>query len=219
MRKPLHSRINPTSMQEPFLYAVVAVSAPSESWVTTPPQPWPSFVRLSSETPDTEVALVVHVLATYNALETCSASWLSPGEIISEECLVLPGGLAVIAGDKSIFPGCCSGLEEWPEWESVLSGSGGPFLGHNPAPFIVPSASGFLVWSDGGLDSCIPADAFSIGFSRQRLREALALVNTDLVGFLSRLHVWATRTVPDHAVNLVSAFARAFHIPTTGSST
>ena len=203
-------------MHQPVFHAVVAVSAPSQSWVTTPPLPWPPFVRLSSESSDTDVALVVHVLATYNASKEAGASVLSPEALVRQECLVLPGGLAVLDGDMAIYPSCCAGLEEWPEWASLLSGSGSPFLGHDPAPLILPSPDGFLVWSDGGMDPEIPASAFHIAISRQQLSASIAQVRTDLLGFLLRLRAWSAHAVPSHAAPLVSAFANAFHIPLPG---
>ncbi len=203
-------------MHEPVLHAVVAVSASSTSWVTTPPPPWPSFVRLPPETPDADVALVMHVLATYNASKDSGASVLSPEALVRQECLVLPGGLAVVDGDRAIYPSCCAGLEEWPEWADLLSGAGGPFLGHDPAPFIVPSSDGFLVWSDGGMDPAIPESAFHIALSRLQLVASLARVRTDFLGFLARLQAWAVHAVPSHAVLLGTVFARAFHISPPG---
>ncbi len=199
-------------MTQPSLHAVVETSEGPASWVSTPPRPWPSRVRLSAETPPEHVALVVHVLAVYNSVNEPNAAPLSLPALAVETEAVLPGGLAAVTDAESIIPGCCSGLEEWREWHSLLDGSGSPFLGHDPAPYVEATPTGFIVWADGGLGEVRAEQTAQIHFSPQRLAAALAEVHADLRGFLRVLRAWCDRAVPAHAEGIVAAFAESFHI-------
>jgi len=202
--------MNELMHEPPELHAVVEVAIGDERlWFELPARPWPAFVRLSGSTPENEVALFVAVASSYGRghLPAASASLL-----LEEFPHVLPGGLAVVTRERSVFPSCCCGLEAWPEWEHVLETSGGPWMGHDPSPLVEVVGEEIHVWSDGAMGEK-PVDERPIVFRRAQFTSALAQVSRDLQAFLPLLHRWLGLHAPVYAEGLTELFKSRFIRP------
>lgn len=146
-----------------------------------------SFVRLGGAITAGDIGLVIAQLVAYNRIEGHDVGTLQAG-IIEAESLILPGGLQTSLGDQEINPSCCCGLECWREWERVLDGGAGPWLGHDPAPWVEVSGNVVRVWSDGAMNHA--SDVFSIVFERSRFRAELDRAGKELRAFLERSAAW-----------------------------
>lgn len=198
-------------MNEPTLHAVVEISGGPNSWVSTPPEPWPPFVRLFDRTPPEHMSLIAYVLSWYNSISRHIPP-LSTEELAKEESLVLPGGLAATNGMRTIYPSCCSGLEQWRDWFKLYDGAGSPWMGHDPSPFVENSDAGFIVWPDGGLNEPLPEKDDTIFFTRANLKIALTNVTADLQNFLSSFHSWFITIGINHPEAIIKNFAKSFYI-------
>lgn len=198
-------------MNDPALHAIIEISGGPDSWVSTPPEPWPRYVRLFDRTCSEHVGLVVYVLSWYNSVSEKIPS-LSPQDIAKEESLVLPGGLAATNSVQTISPSCCAGLEDWRDWFKLLDGSGSPWLGHDPSPFVEKTDAGFIVWPDGGLGEPLPAETDAIPFTRSALEKALININVDLQNFRSLLNSWFITNRIDHSEAIIKNFSKSFSI-------
>ena len=195
----------------PELHAVVEVDLrPEGSWVALPREPWPRFVRLAGSATDSDIALLVGVASSYGRTDQRAAE--SARALLADFPHVLPGGIAVVAPERSIFPGCCCGLEGWPDWRHVLETGAGPWTGHDPAPLVEVVGDEVRVWSDGGL-SARPQDEQPLTFARSEFVEALDRVSADLEEFLPRLRRWLDIHAPLYAKRLVERFADRFVRP------
>lgn len=186
------------------------VEAPMETspfWCPLPQRPWESLVVLGGSSTDEEVGLVLLQLATYNCHEKTSP--LSPGELMKETSLVLPGGLLARADGRSVAPSCCSGLENWTEWQVALSDGSSPWMGHDPSPWLEVQDDYFYLWPDTELPAD-ERDTLAIRFSRSELHEQLSLVAKELVAFTRRVREVVAYAVPDHSHGVAMAFERSF---------
>jgi hypothetical protein len=119
---------------------------------------------------------------------------------------VVPGGIAACDELQEVVPSCCCGLESWRDWVQVVTGGTGPWLGHDPSPWVEVREDAVLVWPDGGLGEA-NEDLHPVRFSKPEFEAALVDVDDDLRGFLRRLHVWATTVSPEYAARLAERFA------------
>jgi hypothetical protein len=197
----------------PTLRAVIESPAEAPSFVAVlPARPWPSHVRLWAETPDTQVALVVAQLAQYghggDAAEDLAA-------LVNAFPEIVPGGIA--AGDElqEVFPSCCCGLETWREWQKVATDGTGPWLGHDPSPWVEAREDAILVWPDGGLGEASEADQHPVRFSRPQFDTALVEVEGDLRDFQIRLKAWAASVSPELATGLADRFGALVRLDAT----
>ena len=115
-------------MESPFQIKAV-VEAPyyqgKYPWNTSPIKAF-SWIRLSGEMTYEEIGLVFAQLAQYNGLDLSGETQSILKRLLDTESLVLPGGLQVVLGDKSISPSCCCGLETWREWQKFLKTGDSP---------------------------------------------------------------------------------------------
>ena len=183
------------------------------TWGPLPDLPeYPGMIRLSSSTPEAEVAVVVAQLTVYG--RTGQAP-LTMEQLVNEPVRILPGGLRAVSGETVIAPSCCCGLETWREWIGLLKGGGSPWLGHDPAPWVEKQKDSFIVHSDGGLgedSGPVRGVVKHVSFSRSELEAALDRVQADLAGFLMRLEDWMRGHKPALARALVSVFDHWFQI-------
>ena len=196
-------------MTEPTLHAVVEINHGPTTWVATPPSPWPDFVRLFKETLPAHISLILNTLAFYNSLSS-DVPVLLPDALAQEDSLALPGGLAATSGSRIIYPSCCSGLEEWRDWFKLLDGTGSPWLGHDPSPFVQSLAETFIVWPDGGLTEHLPSFPESISFTRSQLEAALKRVSVDLSDFVSVFQTWCNANGIPSSEAIVQNFSKSF---------
>ena len=115
---------------------------------------------------------------------------------------LVPGGLAVTSGSTTLYPGCCTGLENWRDWYDVRPGGRAPWLGHNPDTWIELCEQDVIVHADhepGPHD--IRADyrdvRVALDGAAQTMREALA-----------RIEAVAQETNPGMAAKFVSNIDR-----------
>ena len=194
--------------RRPELHAVVEVdSLPERLWVPLPPKPWPGFVRLSGSTPVEHVALLVAVVSSYGANSEEPAT--SVEALLNNFPQILPGGIAVVSSDSVIMPGCCCGLDGWPEWRKVLTEGLSPWTGHDPSPVVEVVGDEIRVWSEGGM-SGKRNDEQPIVFERALFAEALGQVSKDLVAFLGPLRSWLNDHGGECAEEFVVRFADSF---------
>ncbi|MFB4308225.1 hypothetical protein [Actinomadura sp. GTD37] len=127
------------------------------------------------------------------------------------EPLFAPGGLRVIdtTTGTTLLPGCCSGIEDWREWWSLLDGhASSGFLGHDPDPCgeLHGDIVRMIVDAEGD-------DRPMIELPTADPRRLLAGVERDLIALHRLAASWAERYVPDRAAPL----ARALDVPPEGS--
>ncbi|MEV4139641.1 hypothetical protein AB0J72_46690 [Dactylosporangium sp. NPDC049742] len=101
-----------------------------------------------------------------------------------------------------LAPGCCAGLENWRDWEGLLSGDL-PWLGHAPETRVEVAGESFT----------LPQGGACVEVPRRALPELLAGVQRNLAGFLDTLGGWAERTgLGARGPALVAAADRGFAI-------
>ncbi|MBA0053287.1 hypothetical protein E0L36_21140 [Streptomyces sp. AJS327] len=156
------------------------------------------------------------------------------GQLTRVEHLLIPGGLRLRdpATGRTITPGCCSGLEDWPEWTELFDGEV-PWLGHDPTPQVELRGTTAYFWpdarrtpstGDGDADRAdrrpTPTDGFPSSTAdagprdpEQSLDTALVVdadclerllteVREDLHGFVAAVERWALRYAPTHLTAL-----------------
>jgi hypothetical protein len=194
------------------LHAVVG------TWNPTSTPPWEvdmlppdGFTRLHGGMADAQVGAVVYVLAAYNNVSVGDDACGAVRAIVDAPILKLPGGLAVRRGGLSIAPSCCTGLEDWRDWESLVPDRLSPWMGHDPAPWLQWREGVIRVWSDGGLDVSVP-DAEWMEFPADDFPRLMEDVRRDLREFLPRLREWARAHCPEHADALAERFDATFNV-------
>ena len=137
--------------------------------------------------------------------------------IIQAESLIAPGGLRVrdTATGLTVSPGCCCGLENWQEWNQVITGQS-PWLGHGPpAPWVQHLGHGIRVWPDGGDEppnAAPPPSTIPIEIPLSDLPGLIARAHQHLQGFLDLLEPWALPLAGSTACSLAPALAAHFHV-------
>ncbi|MEW2505181.1 hypothetical protein AB0878_32410 [Amycolatopsis sp. NPDC047767] len=128
--------------------------------------------------------------------------------LLTFDSLFAAGGLKVTDAATGVvsWPGCCSGLEEWRDWNQVFAFGGSVCLGHGP-----------LAERDGEIVR-ITADATPTGspvieVPAGELRHLLAGVERDLAAFLALAADWAYRHLPRHALPVIAALIRVLDLP------
>jgi hypothetical protein len=203
--------VNVHVMDGPELHVVVKVAIEEDGlWVELPSKPWPHFVRLSGSASDAEVALIVAVASSYGRSDEGTAA--SPDALFEQFPHALPGGIAVVASERSIFPSCCCGLESWPEWRKVLQTGAAPWMGHDPSPLVEVAGEQVHVWSDGAMSEK-PGGERPVVFSRDVFAAALERAMRDLDEFLPLLRRWLGVHAPDRAKGLTAKFKSRFIQP------
>ncbi|MFE4638753.1 hypothetical protein ACFRJ1_36005 [Streptomyces sp. NPDC056773] len=121
------------------------------------------------------------------------------------------GGLRVTDRSTGIVfsPGCCDGLEDWPDWRQLVDGSGIIGYGHDPQPSLAERL-GDTVRLTVNTDL---KDGPVIDVPVSELPRLLAGVERDLTGFLAAATGWIAEHLPDHSASLTAALARVLALP------
>lgn len=192
---------------------------------------WPVSARLGSEElvlsgelAPADIGTVIAVIAVYNhdhiTPPGAEDNHLAPARLIQRitqaESLIAPGGLRVrdTATGLTVKPGCCCGLEDWPEWNQVAAGHS-PWLGHNPAPWTEHLGHAIRVWPDGGDETpnaAPPAGVLPVEIPASDFPRLIAGAHQQLQGFLDLLEPWAIRLAGPTASSLGPALATQFHV-------
>ncbi|MGW7069236.1 hypothetical protein ACWGII_10325 [Streptomyces sp. NPDC054855] len=153
------------------------------------------LLRLSGELSSRQVGTAMAVLSSYNNRPRTRAERRRPEDgvgklkrLLAAECVVAPGGLRVRDTDSGVTvkPGCCFGLENWRDWQGLLVGDE-PWLGHDPGPRAELVGADIRLWPDAARQ-----EGRHIEIPRERLRELLNSVQSDLMGFLKSVDRWAS---------------------------
>jgi hypothetical protein len=192
-------------------------------WPVAPSEPF-SYLPLSGALLPTEVGTAVMRIAEANDFDPEDGPPRRPADplgaflhgLLTMEPLFAPGGLRVIdtTTGTTLLPGCCSGIEDWHEWWSVIDGHApSGFLGHDPDPCAERHGDIVRMLVDAKRD-----DSPMIEVPAADLRRLLAGVERDLIAFHRLAASWAERYVPDRAAPLAAALARALlDVPSEGS--
>ena len=165
-----------------------------------------SFLRLFFGITDKEIGDIMLTACTYNSIEICTSANETLTAFISED-FVLPGGLQFLENNQvKIYPGCCSGLEDWRDWLEVPSGET-VWAGHDPSPGVEFINEGIRVWQDEKGD-----DVDFIDFKFDEMRELLEKVENDLKEFVVRLEKWCDLIAPSLKQKIVQHFVANMHI-------
>lgn len=193
---------------KPEIHAVVeVVFGDVELWFDMPPEPWPFHVRLSRAATDDEIAVIVATLSFYGSPQVERIS--SAEALASAFPSRLSGGLAVVGDGRTIWPGCCCGLETWQDWGRALHEGESPWTGHDPAPLVEAHEGQVCVWSDGALGSK-PKSESPIVFTTAKFEAAIEKVAADIDDFVAVLRNWLQRHAPTHANKIADAFLKEF---------
>jgi len=157
---------------------------------------YPDFHALHGGLNETELVAFLRTVCSFG---DPAADVLSAGEaaafltaLPSDATRILSGGLMARKGDFLIEPSCCCGLEGWREWYSLLDGTGSPWLGHDPSPW-VEAKDGKLV-----LHTNEDEQAETLTVPADELAAALDQARADLEAFAAVLRAWISREgVPD----------------------
>lgn len=130
--------------------------------------------------------------------------------LLTMDDLFASGGLRITDTDTGItlLPGCCNGLEERRDWLEVVDGDGWASFGHDPSPLAERHGDIVRLTVDAEHD-----DSPVIELPVPDLRRLLADAERDLIDFLRLAAAWAARQLPDHAVPVTHALARALDLP------
>ncbi|WP_426402950.1 hypothetical protein ACN9M0_01375 [Streptomyces sp. R-07] len=177
------------------------------------------FLPLSGALDDVEVGTAVMRIAACNDLdpedEDRAARPPDPlgsflHGLLTMDDLFASGGLRITdtSTGVTLLPGCCNGLDERRDWSEVLDGDGWASFGHDPSPFAERHGDDVRLTVDAERD-----DSPVIELPVVRLRRLLDAAEQDLVDFLGVAAEWAVRVLPDHAVAVSAALARALAGP------
>jgi hypothetical protein len=120
------------------------------------------------------------------------------------------GGLRITdtATGTTLLPGCCNGLDERRDWLEVIDGDGWASFGHGPSPLAERLGDVVRLTVDSEQD-----DSPVIEVPVTELRRLLADAERDLIGFHQLAAAWAARHLPDYAIPVTAALARALDLP------
>ncbi|MFD3518646.1 hypothetical protein [Streptomyces sp. NPDC058657] len=107
-----------------------------------------------------------------------------------------------------VEPGCCNGLETWPDWLEVLNGTGCSSFGHDPSS--ITERLGDIVRLT--LDAHETDSSPVIELSVDRIRRLVAGARQDVQDFLGLAGFWAEQHLPAHAAAVTAALARALDL-------
>src|SRR4051812_10193177 len=114
----------------PSLIAIALLREPEvPAWAGSVSQAEPRWVRLWANTTPSEVAVVLGTLAAFNQpIDDDIADAIH--DLTTKNELGLPGGFGAAEGKYVIPPACCANLSDWANWNELISGGDGVWLGH-----------------------------------------------------------------------------------------
>ncbi|MFD4587420.1 hypothetical protein ACFWOY_30915 [Streptomyces sp. NPDC058423] len=176
------------------------------------------FLPLSGALEPAEVGTAVLAIAEYNDVGAHDDGPPRPADpvgsvlhgLLTQDHLDAAGGLRVIDTDSAttLLPGCCNGLEERRDWFQVLDGDGWASFGHDPSPYAERVGATVRLTVDNDQDGS-PVIELPV----TELRRLLAGAERDLGDFHRLATGWTARHLPDHAVAVSAALARALDLP------
>ncbi len=155
-----------------------------------------AWLTLNGASDDTDVALLVGILATENDVPD-GASVAEAADLLGvAEPFTVDGGLRLRHGDFVLEPSCCGILSDWRGWEDLGPGALTPWMGHDPAPWVATEPDTAVIYRDGGTQNDRPTTSAHIRVAYPEIAAALARAVADLEGFHGRLQDWLMRHAP-----------------------
>ncbi|WTX00287.1 hypothetical protein OG216_06775 [Streptomycetaceae bacterium NBC_01309] len=129
--------------------------------------------------------------------------------LLTFDNLFAAGGMRVTDSSRgaTFLPGCCSGLEDWPDWREVVDGSGHACFGHDPDPCAERLGDTVRLTVDAGR-----SDSPVIEVSVAELRNLLDGAERDLTNFLALAAEWVSRYLPGHRAGVMGALGRVLAV-------
>lgn len=95
-------------------------------------------IDMAGDTPPDDVDTLLRVLIAYNSSYRLDSE-AEKDVLLEQMCrqmdrrrLTLPGGIRFADNKQQIYPGCCSGVEEWMKTAQELEKHDSPWMGHDP---------------------------------------------------------------------------------------
>ena len=112
---------------------------------------------------------------------------------------------ADVTSGTTMLPGCCVSLDERSEVYDVLAGeSAGAWLGHSPDTGLTVTGGRVIITQDFDDGTSARIDA-----APEAVEAALATMEADVDGFLSKLRPWAARHTPGYEDEVLAAITEA----------
>jgi hypothetical protein len=170
------------------------------------------FVILDGDSSEDDVELFLIELLGYNNINIEQDKNLIIKEILSEDEVVIAGGILFIGDYMKIFPSCCCGLESWKEILDAAIGKSSPWLGHDPYPCFEHVENNIRIWSDD-FNKNQSKDIYFIECDRDILIEKLKLIRNDLIKFSKGpLYKHMVKHVSAYADQIVQQFEKWFSL-------
>lgn len=202
------------------LQPVLAIYSPDDFtlWPVAESAPY-GFLSLSGALDAAEVGTAVMRIADCNDIDPADddrpprpidplGSFLQG--LLTMDDLFASGGLRITdtTTGTTLLPGCCNGLEERRDWLEVLDGDGWASFGHDPSPLAQRLGEIVRLTVDAEQDNSPVIELPII-----ELRRLLADAERDLIDFFQLAAAWVTQHLPDHAIHVTAALARALDLP------
>ena len=165
------------------------------------------FINLDGAISDNGCASFLALLALYNNLTDKGSPEKAAQAVLNAKRLILPGGLLAWDETSRIVPGCCCGLEAWRDWYSIKPKGNGPWLGHDPSPWVDCRKEHAIIWSDTDPEQNLQ----KIQVSYCELETALQKTQDDFTAFADKFSDWAGNHT-SVATEVTHRIAREFEI-------
>ena len=170
------------------------------------------FVILDGDSSENDVVLFLIELLGYNNINIEQDIKLVMKEVLSEDEIVIAGGILFVGENRNIFPSCCCGLESWNEILDAAIGKSSPWLGHDPYPSFEYVKNNINIWSDD-FKTKQSSEIYFIECDRDILIEKLKLIRNDLIKFSKGpLYKHLIKHVSTHADQIVQKFEKWFSL-------
>ena len=176
------------------------------------------FHRLHGAMRADELAAFLYAWASYGGeARRCDTPRGAMDALLKRKGGVIAGGLIARKGGFILEPGCCAGLEDWPLWQEIRPGEPGPWLGHDPAPWIDTSGPAAILHTDGGLtDDGMPADAGeTLEVPYEEIARAADEAGRTLAAFRMAFEHWLRSIDRSRGKRLARLAANCFSLPPT----
>ena len=170
------------------------------------------FVVLDGDSSENDVELFLIELLGYNNINIEQEIKLVMKEVLSEDEIVIAGGILFVGENRNIFPSCCCGLESWNEVLDAAIGKSSPWLGHDPYPCFEYVVNNIRIWSDD-FKAKQSSEIYFIECDRDILIKKLKLIRSDLIKFSKGpLYKYLIEHVRTHADQIVQQFEKWFSL-------
>jgi len=175
------------------------------------------WIDINSVTSYKCVGNLLHTLIEYN--DILDTEKVSTGIVIDRliekmNCceLIAPGGLHFIGENQAhIYPGCCSGLEEWTTMVSELMNGESPWMGHDPFVNLKEENGLCLITTKSEMNTYTFEYYEDIYYSKSEFLMLLSKLEDDFDSFVKDPLKAYIKSISDkYADDFLNAFSRCF---------